>query len=105
MMLTSLIGAAVAAQLKIASLSAQVAEMDSLRETAELQAMQIAELESRAPEIVYVTVEKPVEKAEHRDCGMCGAHVTEWWYVTPDLGDPHPIEVCRDCYELVLDEG
>lgn len=35
----------------------------------------------------------------HVECGMCGAHVSEWWYVQGASGSP--VEVCRDCYLLV----
>lgn len=30
------------------------------------------------------------------ECGMCGAHVLEWWYVTDSDGEL--IEVCEYCY-------
>ena len=30
------------------------------------------------------------------ECGMCGAHVLEWWYVTGSDGEP--VEVCEYCY-------
>ncbi len=33
------------------------------------------------------------------ECGMCGAHVTDWWYVRNDA-DTAFVEVCHDCYEL-----
>lgn len=32
------------------------------------------------------------------ECGMCGAHVSEWWYVRSD-STGEPIEVCEHCYE------
>lgn len=35
----------------------------------------------------------------HVECGMCGARVSEWWYVRGE--DGHPVEVCHDCYLLV----
>ena len=38
----------------------------------------------------------------HVECGMCGARVSEWWYVQGASG--HPVEVCRDCY-LLVNEG
>ena len=41
--------------------------------------------------------------AQYTKCGMCGAHVSEWWYVQGASG--HPVEVCHDCYLLVRDEG
>lgn len=30
------------------------------------------------------------------ECGVCGAHVFEWWYVTGSDGEP--VEVCEYCY-------
>lgn len=30
------------------------------------------------------------------ECGMCGAHVLEWWYITGSDGEP--VEVCEYCY-------
>ena len=35
----------------------------------------------------------------HRDCGMCGAHVAEWWYVKGANGKP--VAVCRECREII----
>lgn len=32
------------------------------------------------------------------DCGTCGAHVSEWWYVQG--ADGSPCEVCEYCYQL-----
>lgn len=40
--------------------------------------------------------------AQYAECGMCGAHVSEWWYVQGASGSP--VEVCHDCYLLVRDE-
>jgi hypothetical protein len=34
------------------------------------------------------------------ECGACGAHVTEWWYVR-DMQDTEFVAVCHDCYEAV----
>lgn len=39
--------------------------------------------------------DKPVQYAE---CGTCGAHVSEWWYVQG--ADGSPCEVCEYCYQL-----
>lgn len=39
--------------------------------------------------------DKPVQYAE---CGTCGAHVSEWWYVQG--ADGTPCEVCEYCYQL-----
>lgn len=35
---------------------------------------------------------------QYVDCGMCGAHVSEWWYVQG--ADGTPCEVCEYCYQL-----
>lgn len=35
----------------------------------------------------------------HRECGMCGAHVAEWWHVRGASGKP--VTVCRECYEII----
>lgn len=35
---------------------------------------------------------------QYIDCGMCGAHVSEWWYVQG--ADGSPCEVCEYCYQL-----
>jgi hypothetical protein len=37
-------------------------------------------------------------RTQYVECGMCGAHVSEWWYVQDD--NHKPIEVCEHCYEL-----
>lgn len=39
--------------------------------------------------------DKPVQ---YVDCGTCGAHVSEWWYVQD--ADGSPCEVCEYCYQL-----
>ena len=32
-------------------------------------------------------------------CGVCGAHVHDWWYIRKDDADTSPfIEVCQFCY-------
>lgn len=36
--------------------------------------------------------------AQYVDCGTCGAHVSEWWYVQG--ADGTPCEVCEYCYQL-----
>lgn len=35
---------------------------------------------------------------EYIECGSCGAHVCEYWYVE-NINDGKPVEVCRYCYE------
>lgn len=32
------------------------------------------------------------------ECGMCGAHIHDWWLVPSDAGSF--VEVCHECYEL-----
>lgn len=44
---------------------------------------------------------KPTAAAEDSlaiECGSCGAHVYEYWYVE-NINDGTPVEVCRYCYE------
>ena len=35
---------------------------------------------------------------QYIECGTCGAHVSEWWYVQG--ADGTPCEVCEYCYQL-----
>lgn len=39
--------------------------------------------------------------AQYMDCGTCGAHVSEWWYVQG--ADGTPCEVCEHCYLLCFE--
>ena len=98
----SIVTALVTAQLKIAALQAQN-EM----------------LEARPPEVVteyvteyvyvpeyvteYVTETVEVPAPEMRDCGTCGAHVSEWYWIRSEASGC-PIEVCQYCYELFIAE-
>lgn len=44
---------------------------------------------------------KPAAAAEDSpaiECGSCGAHVCEYWYVE-NINNGTPVEVCRYCYE------
>lgn len=48
-----------------------------------------------------VTENKPTAAAEDStaiECGSCGAHVYEYWYVENINNGTH-VEVCRYCYE------
>ena len=36
------------------------------------------------------------------ECGSCGAHVYEYWYVE-NINDGTPVEVCRYCYENYME--
>ena len=40
-------------------------------------------------------------RMDYADCGMCDAHVSEWWYVQG--ADGSPCEVCDYCYLICLD--
>lgn len=45
----------------------------------------------------------PIEvQTPYMECGTCGAHVTEWWYVR-DMADTEFVAVCHDCYECFKD--
>ena len=36
---------------------------------------------------------------DYIECGVCGAHVHDWWYIGKDDADTSPfIEVCQFCY-------
>lgn len=37
------------------------------------------------------------------ECGACGAHVNQWWYVR-DMDDTCNVEVCEYCYQLFIEE-
>lgn len=48
---------------------------------------------------------KPAAAAENPaaiECGSCGAHVYEYWYVE-NINDGTPVEVCRYCYENYME--
>lgn len=40
-------------------------------------------------------------QTQYVDCGMCGAHVSSWWYVQD--ADGIPFEVCEHCYLMCLE--
>lgn len=44
----------------------------------------------------YKTEQPDTYCCNHIECGMCGAHVLEWWYVTGSDGEL--VEVCEYCY-------
>lgn len=46
----------------------------------------------------HVAAENPSAATEYVECGSCGAHVYEYWYVE-NINDGTPVEVCRYCYE------
>ena len=39
---------------------------------------------------------------EYIECGSCGAHVYEYWYVE-NINDGTPVEVCCYCYENCIE--
>lgn len=52
-----------------------------------------------------VAEDKPTAAAEDSpavECGSCGAHVYEYWYVE-NINDGTPVEVCRYCYENYME--
>lgn len=52
-----------------------------------------------------VTENKPTAAAEDStaiECGSCGAHVYEYWYVE-NINNGTPVEVCRYCYENCIE--
>ena len=50
-----------------------------------------AETQSETPQVI-----------ETIECGTCGAHVIEWWYVR-DMDDTCFVEVCGNCYQTILE--
>lgn len=51
---------------------------------------------------VIETIETPVQvEPETIECGACGAHVTDWWYVR-DMQNTEFVEVCSFCYDAVI---
>lgn len=55
--------------------------------------------------INVVAENKPAAAAEDSpaiECGSCGAHVCEYWYVE-NINDGKPVEVCRYCYENYME--
>lgn len=59
------------------------------------------------PQVEYVTeyVDRPVYVEVDRtvECGTCGAHVLEWWYVRNDE-DTAFVEVCSKCYDRICED-
>lgn len=45
------------------------------------------------------------ENTAYVECGMCGAHVHDWWYIHKDASDESPlVPVCQFCYQDALAE-
>lgn len=45
------------------------------------------------------------ENTAYIECGMCGAHVHDWWYIHKDASDESPlVSVCQFCYQDALAE-
>ena len=97
-----IIATLIAAQLHIAGLQAQNTALMA----------ENAALEAAPPKIEYVTeyvteyvpVEtvrtEYVETPTQHECGVCGAHVTEWWQVRNDA-DTAFVDVCELCYRRI----
>lgn len=50
---------------------------------------------------------KPTAAAEDSlaiECGSCGAHVYEWWYVE-NINDGKSVEVCELCYSNYVENA
>lgn len=45
------------------------------------------------------------ENTAYIECGVCGAHVHDWWYIHKDASDESPlVPVCQFCYQDALAE-
>jgi len=77
---------------------------DDLMATCEDLRAENETLANQEPQVIYQTeyVEVPAED-EYIECGTCGAHVHDWYYVTATMGEPRLIGVCYDCYQCYLD--
>lgn len=101
----SVITAMIAAHMEMAAMQAQIEALEN--RPPEVVTEYVTEhVTEYTPYPVYVTeyVEVPGEtyippEEQAVECGMCGAHVIEWWYVRNDA-DTAFVEVCHDCYEL-----
>lgn len=58
----------------------------------------ITELEADNAELRAELRELNIETVE---CGMCGAHVHEWYYLHDS--NNYPVEVCKYCYQQALE--
>lgn len=45
------------------------------------------------------------ENTAYIECGVCGAHVHDWWYIRKNAPDDSPlVPVCQFCYQDALAE-
>ena len=84
--------------------------MDIEAENNELKELNLA-LANQKPQIEYVEVPQVVYQTEYIEvpaqddfveCGACGAHVHNWYYVT-SMDGQDLVEVCEYCYQAYLD--
>lgn len=78
------------------------AENAELRKMNEALMADNAALANREPQVIYQTeyVEVPAED-EYIECGGCGAHVHDWYYIQ-NMAGTDLVEVCRDCYDASI---
>ena len=89
-MIVSMFGMLLAAQLRIAAMSTEPPEVVTEYVTEYVEVPYYVTEYIEVPTVEYVT--------ETAECGACGAHIEEWYYVQSQSSG-EPIEVCRDCYE------
>lgn len=61
----------------------------------------IAEADARAGAVEHHLAD--AEMGEWKECGMCGAHVHDWWW-TRNADDTEFVPVCQFCYQLIIEE-
>lgn len=54
------------------------------------------------PTVEYVETETDPAQDEFIECGACGAHVHDWYYVQ-SMDGQNLVEVCGYCYDTYLD--
>lgn len=53
----------------------------------------------------FVRDDEVRENTAYVECGVCGAHVHDWWYIHKDDTDDSPlVPVCQFCYQDALAE-
>lgn len=51
----------------------------------------------------YINMQGNTEnRTEYVECGSCGAHVHDWWYVE-NINDGKSVEVCEFCYHNYME--
>jgi hypothetical protein len=61
----------------------------------------IAEADARVAAVEKHLAE--VEAGEWKECGMCGAHVHDWWW-TRNADNTEFVPVCEFCYQLIIED-